>query len=54
MSQIAQQIVGTQAPGSLPSATVINPREHNDVSAIMTSGKKIRIPKKNQLKKTIS
>lgn len=35
MGQITQQIVGTQAQGSLPSVTVTNPREHNNVSPMM-------------------
>ncbi|XP_058747230.1 uncharacterized protein LOC131620247 [Vicia villosa] len=39
-AQIAQQITSSQAPGALPSATVTNPREHNNVSAVTTrSGK---------------
>ncbi|XP_050914718.1 uncharacterized protein LOC127129608 [Lathyrus oleraceus] len=41
MGQIAQQLASsTQAQGALPSATVTNPREHNNVSAVTTrSGK---------------
>lgn len=40
MGQIAQQLVGSQVPGTLPSGTVINPREHHNVTAVMTrSGK---------------
>ncbi|XP_058767671.1 uncharacterized protein LOC131641384 [Vicia villosa] len=40
MSQIAQQLANTQQPGALPSATVTNPKDHNNVSAIVTrSGK---------------
>ncbi|XP_058764184.1 uncharacterized protein LOC131637603 [Vicia villosa] len=40
LGQIAQQITSSQAPGALPSATVTNPREHNNVSAVTTrSGK---------------
>ncbi|XP_050915014.1 uncharacterized protein LOC127129961 [Lathyrus oleraceus] len=31
MGQIAQQLVGSQAPGTQPSGTMINPREHNNV-----------------------
>ncbi|XP_058741312.1 uncharacterized protein LOC131613680 [Vicia villosa] len=37
---IAQQLANTQQPGALPSATVTNPKDHNNVSAIVTrSGK---------------
>ncbi|XP_058774400.1 uncharacterized protein LOC131648682 [Vicia villosa] len=40
MSQIAQQLASPQQPGALPSATVTNPKDHNNVSAIVTrSGK---------------
>ncbi|XP_058757975.1 uncharacterized protein LOC131635337 [Vicia villosa] len=40
MSQIAQQLESPQQPGALPSATVTNPKDHNNVSAIVTrSGK---------------
>ncbi|XP_058767675.1 uncharacterized protein LOC131641389 [Vicia villosa] len=40
VQNIAQQITSSQAPGALPSATVTNPREHNNVSAVTTrSGK---------------
>src|SRR4051812_29800748 len=40
MSQIAQQLANTQQPGALPSATVTNPKDHNNISAIVTrSGK---------------
>ncbi|XP_058768708.1 uncharacterized protein LOC131642482 [Vicia villosa] len=40
MSQIAQQLVSPQQPGALPSATIPNPKDHNNVSAIITrSGK---------------
>src|SRR3954463_3857588 len=40
MSQIAQQLAIPQQPGALPSATVTNPKDHNNVSAIITrSGK---------------
>ncbi|XP_050896324.1 uncharacterized protein LOC127103074 [Lathyrus oleraceus] len=48
MSQIAQQLVGSQTPGALPSATVTNPREHNNVSAVTTrSGKVKEVPEKD-------
>lgn len=40
MGQIAQQLAGSQAPGTLPSGTVINRREHNNVSAVVTRGGK--------------
>ena len=36
MSQIAQQLVGSQTSGALLSATVTNPREHNNVSVVTT------------------
>ncbi|XP_050916650.1 uncharacterized protein LOC127131788 [Lathyrus oleraceus] len=41
MGQIAQQLASSsQAQGALPSATVTNPREHNNVSIVTTrSGK---------------
>ncbi|XP_058762829.1 uncharacterized protein LOC131636203 [Vicia villosa] len=40
MSQIAQQLANPQQPGALPSATIPNPKDHNNVSAIITrSGK---------------
>ncbi|XP_050896715.1 uncharacterized protein LOC127103505 [Lathyrus oleraceus] len=41
MGQIAQQLASSsQAQGALPSATVTNPREHNNVSTVTTrSGK---------------
>jgi hypothetical protein len=41
MGQIAQQLASnSQAPGTLPSGTVTNPREHNIVNAVTTrSGK---------------
>ncbi|XP_050896857.1 uncharacterized protein LOC127103654 [Lathyrus oleraceus] len=46
MGQIAQQIVGSQAQGSRPSATMTNPRERNNVSVVMTrSGKSTKSPK---------
>ncbi|XP_050919697.1 uncharacterized protein LOC127137269 [Lathyrus oleraceus] len=48
MTQIAQQLAGSQAPGALPSATVTNPREHNNVSAVTTrSGKLKEVPEKD-------
>ncbi|XP_050920317.1 uncharacterized protein LOC127137955 [Lathyrus oleraceus] len=40
MDHIKQQIVGTQAQRSLPSETMTNPREHNNVSVVvLRSGK---------------
>ncbi|XP_058758985.1 uncharacterized protein LOC131632221 [Vicia villosa] len=46
-AMIAQQITSSQAPGALPSATVTNPREHNNVSAVTTrSGKATEVPEK--------
>ncbi|XP_058764813.1 uncharacterized protein LOC131638277 [Vicia villosa] len=40
MSQIAQQLENPQQPSALPSATITNPKDHNNVSAIiMRSGK---------------
>ncbi|XP_050909068.1 uncharacterized protein LOC127122832 [Lathyrus oleraceus] len=48
MSQIAQQLAGSQAPGALPSATVTNLREHNNVSVLTTrSGKSKEVPEKD-------
>ncbi|XP_050897562.1 uncharacterized protein LOC127104422 [Lathyrus oleraceus] len=48
MSQIAQQLAGSQTPGALSSATVTNPREHNNVSAVTTrSGKAKEVPEKD-------
>ncbi|XP_050919712.1 uncharacterized protein LOC127137286 [Lathyrus oleraceus] len=48
MSQIAQQLAGSQTQGALPSATVTNPREHNNVSAVTTrSGKEKEAPEKD-------
>ena len=47
LGQIAQQITNSQIPGALPSATVTNPREHNNVSAVTTrSGKSVEDLKK--------
>lgn len=44
MGQIAQHIASSQAQGSLPSATVANLRDHNNVSAVTTSsGKSLRM-----------
>ncbi|XP_050918861.1 uncharacterized protein LOC127136326 [Lathyrus oleraceus] len=41
MGQIAQQLASnSQAPGTLPSGTITNPREHNTVNGVVTqSGK---------------
>ncbi|XP_050919417.1 uncharacterized protein LOC127136955 [Lathyrus oleraceus] len=36
MSQIAQQLAGSQQHGVLPSSTVTNPRENNHVNAVTT------------------
>ncbi|XP_058770905.1 uncharacterized protein LOC131644427 [Vicia villosa] len=36
MSQIAQQLANAQPQGALPSATVTNPREHQNVNVIST------------------
>ncbi|XP_050916140.1 uncharacterized protein LOC127131254 [Lathyrus oleraceus] len=36
MRQITQQLAGSQAPGTLPSGTMINPREHNNVNVVIT------------------
>ena len=48
MSQIAQQLAGSQTPGALPSVTVTNPREHSNVSAVTTrSGKAKEVPEKD-------
>lgn len=46
MGKIAQQIAGTRAQRSLPSATVTNPREYNNVSVVtLRSGKSTKGPK---------
>lgn len=46
MGQIAQQIAGSQAQGALPSATVTNPRDHKNVSAVTKrSGKPLEVSK---------
>ncbi|XP_058759421.1 uncharacterized protein LOC131632708 [Vicia villosa] len=42
MSQIAQQLAGPQQPGALPSVTVTNPKDHNNVSAIVTRNGKAK------------
>ncbi|XP_050909504.1 uncharacterized protein LOC127123318 [Lathyrus oleraceus] len=48
MSQIAQQLAGSQTPGALSSVTVTNTREHNNVSAVTTrSGKAKEVPEKD-------
>lgn len=48
MSQIAQQLGGSQTPGALPSARVTNPREHKHVSVVTTrSGKSKEVPEKD-------
>ncbi|XP_050916360.1 uncharacterized protein LOC127131482 [Lathyrus oleraceus] len=48
MSQIAQQLAGSQTPGALPSATVTNPREHNNMSVVtIISGKSKEVPEKD-------
>ncbi|XP_050897999.1 uncharacterized protein LOC127104902 [Lathyrus oleraceus] len=36
MGQIAQQLANAQAPGGLPSSTVINPRDNQGVKAVVT------------------
>ncbi|XP_058786629.1 uncharacterized protein LOC131661193 [Vicia villosa] len=47
LGQIAQQITSSQAPSALPSATMTNPREHNNVSAVTTrSGKATEVLEK--------
>ncbi|XP_050890323.1 uncharacterized protein LOC127095713 [Lathyrus oleraceus] len=48
MGQIAQQLASSyQAQGALPSATVTNPREHNNVSMVTTrSGKSDEVVEK--------
>ncbi|XP_050909254.1 uncharacterized protein LOC127123031 [Lathyrus oleraceus] len=48
MSQIAQQLAGSQQQGVLPSSTVANPRENNHVNAVTTrNGKSKEIPEKS-------
>ncbi|XP_058759898.1 uncharacterized protein LOC131633204 [Vicia villosa] len=45
---IAQQLASPQQPGALPSATIPNPKDHNNVSAIITrSGKAKEAMKEN-------
>lgn len=36
MGQIAQQLANAQAPGGLPSSTIINPRDNQGVKAVVT------------------
>lgn len=40
MGQIAQQITGCQAQGTLTSTTMTNPRDHNNVSIVMARSEK--------------
>ncbi|XP_058784577.1 uncharacterized protein LOC131659398 [Vicia villosa] len=48
MSQIAQQLASPQILGALPSATVTNTKDHNNVSAIVTrSGKAKEVVKES-------
>ncbi|XP_058764431.1 uncharacterized protein LOC131637882 [Vicia villosa] len=48
MSQIAQQLASPQQQGALPSTTVTNPKDHNNVSAIVTrSGKAKEVVEEN-------
>ena len=49
MGQIAQQLASnSQAPGTLPSGTVTNPCEHNNVNAVVPkSGKSTGEPEEN-------
>ncbi|XP_050916072.1 uncharacterized protein LOC127131181 [Lathyrus oleraceus] len=48
MSQIAQQLAGSQQQGVLPSSTVTNPRENNHVNAVTTrNGKSKEVPEKS-------
>ncbi|XP_050896643.1 uncharacterized protein LOC127103424 [Lathyrus oleraceus] len=53
MGQIAQQLaLNSQAPGTLLSGTVTNPREHNNVNIVVTrSGKSIEKPEENSAEK---
>ncbi|XP_050889277.1 uncharacterized protein LOC127094492 [Lathyrus oleraceus] len=48
MSQIAQQLAGSQQQGVLPSSTITNPRENNHVNAVTTrNGKSKEVPEKS-------
>ncbi|XP_058767354.1 uncharacterized protein LOC131641046 [Vicia villosa] len=48
MSQIAQQLASPQQQGALPSTIVTNPKDHNNVSAIVTrSGKAKEVVEEN-------
>ncbi|XP_058783531.1 uncharacterized protein LOC131658229 [Vicia villosa] len=48
MSQIAQQMANPQQSGALPSATITNPKDHTNVSAISTrSGKAKEVVEEN-------
>ena len=48
MSQIFQKLANPQPPGDLPSATVTNPKDQNNVSAITTrSGRSKGISEEN-------
>lgn len=51
MDHIAQQLASnSQAPGTLPSGTVTNPREHNNVNVVVIrSGKSTEEPEKNSV-----
>lgn len=45
MGQIAHQIAGAQAQGSLPSSTVTSPIKHNNVSDVtLRNGKSTKSP----------
>src|SRR3954470_24668049 len=50
MSQIAQQLANAQPQGALPSATVTNPREHQNVNVISTRSQRRSKPEeKNEI-----
>ena len=41
MGQITQQLANTQAPGTLPDATITNPRDNHIVNAVVTRSSKL-------------
>ncbi|XP_058760596.1 uncharacterized protein LOC131633934 [Vicia villosa] len=50
MSQIAQQLANAQPQGALPSGTVTNPREHQNVNVISTrSLRRLKPEEKNEI-----
>ncbi|GAU45782.1 hypothetical protein TSUD_24460 [Trifolium subterraneum] len=50
VGQIAQQL-SQRAPGSLPSSTVLNPRDHGNVNAVVTRSQKMNESQSSKLQK---